>query len=63
MLRNNYNLSRIEPVGMEPIEKLNPDMVYGQTQRILAELRIFEVRKNIKVPTFTIKKYRNKTHK
>ena len=61
MLRDNYNLSRIEPVGMEPVEKLNPDMVYGQTQRILAELKIFEVRKDIKVPNFTLKKYKNKT--
>jgi len=61
MLRDNYNLSRIEPVGMEPVEKLNPEMVYGQTQRILAELRIFEVRKDIKMPVFTLKQYKNKT--
>ena len=61
MLRDNYNLSRIEPVGMEPVEKLDPEMVYGQTQRILAELRIFEVRKNIKIPTFTLRTYKNKT--
>ena len=61
MLRVNYNLSRIEPVGMEPVEQLNPDMVYGQTQRILAELKIFEVRKDIFVPEFKTHKYKNKT--
>ena len=61
MLRVSYNLSRIEPVGMEPVEQLNPDMVFGQTQRILAELKIFEVRKSIKIPNFTIKTYKNKT--
>jgi len=61
MLRDNYNLSRIKPVGMEPVEKLNPDMVYGQTQRILAELKIFEVRKDINMPKYTLKKYKNKT--
>jgi len=61
MLRDNYGLSRIEPVGMEPVEQLNPEMVYGQTQRILAELKIFEVRKEINLPHFTTKKYKNKT--
>jgi len=61
ILRGNYNLARIEPVGMEPVEKLNPDMVYGQTQRILAELEVFEVRKDIKIPIFAHKKYKNKT--
>jgi len=55
MLRVSYNLSRIEPVGMEPVEQLNPDMVFGQTQRILAELKIFEIRKSIKVPNFSVK--------
>ena len=61
MLRNAHNLSRIEPVGVEPVEQLNPDMVYGQTQRILAELTIFEVRKDIKVPLFEAQTYKNKT--
>lgn len=61
MLRSSYNLPRIEPVGMEPVEQLNPDMVYGMTQRILAEIKIFEVRKGILVPEFEIKKFRNKT--
>jgi len=61
ILRESHGLSRIEPVGMEPVEKLNPDMVYGQTQRVLAELRIFEVRLGIKVPHFTVKKFYHKT--
>ena len=41
MLRTLHNLPRIEPVGMEPVEQLNPDMVYEQTQRILTEIKIF----------------------
>jgi len=61
MLRASHNLSRIEPVGMEPVEQLNPDMVYGQTQRILAELEIYEVRKGIEVPKFQLNVYKNKT--
>jgi len=61
MLRVSHNLSRIEPVGMEPVEQLNPEMVYGQTQRILTEIKIFEVRVGIKVPAFKLKKYKNKT--
>ena len=61
MLRSVYNLSRIEPIGVEPVEQLNPDMVYGQTQRILTELKIFEVRKDINIPKFELHKYKNKT--
>jgi len=61
MLRAIYNLSRIEPIGMEPVENLNPDMVYGMTQRVLAEIIIFEVRKDILTPTFKVKSYKNKT--
>jgi len=61
MLRVSHNLSRIEPVGMEPVEQLNPDMVYGQTQRILTEIEIFEVRSGIEVPKFKLKNYKNKT--
>jgi len=61
MLRKSNNLPRIEPVGMEPVEKLNPDMVYGMTQRVLTEIRIFEVRKGIKIPNFKLKSFTNKT--
>jgi len=61
MLRAQHNLPRIEPIGMEPVEKLNPDMVYEMTQRILAEIKIFEIRNDINPPLFKVKKYRNKT--
>ncbi len=61
MLRSSYNLSRVEPVGMEPVEHLNPAMVYGMTQRILAEIKIFEVRKGIDVPIFKFKNFIHKT--
>jgi len=61
MLRVSHNMSRIEPVGMEPVEQLNPDMVYGQTQRILTEIKIFEVRAGMEVPKFKLNKYKNKT--
>ncbi|WP_324170561.1 hypothetical protein [Sulfurimonas sp.] len=60
ILRTLNNLSRIEPVGMEPVEQLNPDVVYGQTQRVLTEIKIFEVRMFIEVPDFKLKSY---THK
>ena len=61
MLRATHDMSRIEPVGMEPVEELHPDMVYGMTQRVLAELEIFEARKSIKVPNFELHIYKNKT--
>ena len=61
ILRDAYGLSRIEPVGMEPVEELNPEMVYGMTQRILTELKIFEVRKEILVPKFKLHTYKKKT--
>jgi len=61
MLRSANDLPRIEPVGMEPVEQLNPDMVYGMTQRILAELKIFEVRKGIHTPNFKVETFKNKT--
>ncbi|MDF1874888.1 hypothetical protein JHD48_03990 [Sulfurimonas sp. SAG-AH-194-I05] len=60
MLRNVHSLPRIEPVGIEATLELNPDMVYEMNQRILTELRIFEIRNNIKMPEFTLKKYDNK---
>ena len=61
MFRVNNGLSRIEPVGVEPVENLNPDMVYGQTQRILTELKIYEVNKNMHTPKFKLKTYTKKT--
>ena len=61
MLRGSHNLSRIEPVGMEPVEQLNPDMVYGQTQRILTEIKIFEARMGIEIPIFETQTYQKKT--
>ncbi len=60
MLRESHNLPRIVPIGIEAIENLNPDMVYGMNERILAELRIFETRMDIVVPKFEIKKFTNK---
>ena len=61
MLRVSYGYPRIEPVGMEPVENLNPDMVYEMTQRILTEIKIFEVRQDIKIPIFKIDSFKNKT--
>jgi len=42
ILRKNYNLPRIEEIGIEPVLNLEPDMVYGMTQRILTEIKIFK---------------------
>ncbi len=61
ILREEYKLPIIEPVNMSPVLNLNPDLVYEQTQRILTELKIFEVRTSIKVPKFKLKIYKNKT--
>ena len=51
-LRKKYKLSRVEEPVIEPSLHLNPDIVYGQTQRILSEIRIFKkllgIDKNIK---------------
>ncbi len=60
MFRLSHGLSRIEPIGMDPVEKLNPDMVYGQTQRILTEIKIAEVRLGIVAPDFEVKSYTKK---
>ena len=42
ILRKKYNMPRIEETGMEPILNMKLTLVYSQTQRILAELRIFK---------------------
>lgn len=61
MLRVSHHLSRIEPVGMEPVIYLNPDMTYEQTQRILTEIRIFKTRMGIKNLPYKHQTFKNKT--
>jgi len=61
MLRISNNLPIIEPVNMEPVLHLNPDLVYEQTQRILTEIKIFKVRKDIKILKYETEVYKNKT--
>jgi hypothetical protein len=62
MLRISNKLPTIEPINMEPVLHLNPDLVYEQTQRILTEIKIFKFRKDIN-ERVVIKniKYKNKT--
>ena len=61
IFRQEHKLLIIEPVNVSPILNLNSDLVYEQTQRILTELKIFEVRESIKVPKFKQKNYKDKT--
>jgi len=61
MLRANHKLPVIKPINMEPVLELNPDLVYEQTQRILAEIKIFKYRMGIKSKSFKLKTYKNKT--
>lgn len=61
MMRTSHNLARIEPVGMEPVLNLNPDLVYEQTQRILTEIKIFKTRLGMKRLSKKIKTFKNKT--
>jgi len=61
MLRITNRLPVIEPINIEPVLYLNPDLVYEQTQRILTEIKIFEVRKDIKPIAHQTKVYKNKT--
>ena len=61
ILRKNHNLPRVEEIGIEPVLNLEPDIVYGMTQRILTELRIFKKLMGIKskiahIPNYTDKK-------
>ncbi|MBF0621902.1 MAG: hypothetical protein HQL54_08235 [Magnetococcales bacterium] len=42
IFRSNNGLPRITPNALEPVRRLNPALVYGQTQRILTELRIIK---------------------
>ncbi len=61
MLRAAHKLARIEPIGMEPVLNLNPDMVYEQTQRILTEIKIFKIRNAIEEISHKKRKFKNKT--
>ncbi len=62
MLRVSNKLPMIEPINMEPVLNLNLDLVYEQTQRILAEIKIFKFRKDINTLVIAKKiEYRNKT--
>ena len=60
-MRANHNLPIIEPVNVEPVLELNPDLVYEQTQRLLSEIKIFKYRMGIKSKEFKSAKYKNKT--
>jgi len=61
ILRKSQNMPIIEPINIEPMVRLTPDMVYEQTQRILTELKIIEYRLDIKSKSHKIKKYTNKS--
>jgi len=61
ILRKTNNLPIIEPVNLEPILDLHPDLVYEQTQRILTELKIYKRRMNIPFKKYKTKIYTNKT--
>jgi len=61
ILRQEHDLPIIEPINMPPVAHLNPDLVYEQTQRILTELRIFEIRMSIPIITYHPKVYKYKT--
>lgn len=61
ILRKEHGLPVIEPVNMAPVEHLNPDLVYEQTQRILTELKIFETRLSIPQSKYNLKKVHHKT--
>ena len=61
ILRNAQNLPIIEPVNMNPVLDLNPDMVYEMTQRILTEFHIFKMFMGIEELPHKKYKYKNKT--
>ena len=61
ILRKTHNLPIIEPVNLEPVLDLHPDLVYEQTQRILTEIRIYKIRMGIPIKRYETKKYINKT--
>lgn len=47
ILRNTQGMPIIEPANMQPVLKIDPILVYEQTQRILTELSIFKTRLGI----------------
>ena len=60
ILRKNNGLPIVEPVNMSPVLRLNPDLVYEQTQRILTELAIFMKREGIPKPNYKAKVFYGK---
>ncbi len=61
ILRNENDLPTIEPVNMTPVLNLNPNLVYGMTQRILTELKIFQYMQGIKVLTQKPEEFKGKS--
>lgn len=61
ILRKTHNLPIIEPVNLEPVLDLHPDLVYEQTQRILTEILIYKTRMGISIKHYKHKEYMNKT--
>ena len=61
ILRGEHNLPAIEPVNMSPVLKINPDLVYEMTQRILSELDIFAYRVDIKLPKQNLQTFKGKS--
>ena len=61
ILRNENYLPTIEPVNMTPELKLNPNLVYEMTQRVITELNIFQYMLDIKIVTPNLKKYQGKS--
>ena len=61
ILREGNGFPIIRPVNMTPVLNLNPDLVYGQTQRILTELKIFKLRVGIPEKAFIEKSFKGKT--
>lgn len=61
ILRRSKNIPRLEPIGMQPILKMNPILTYEQTQRILTELAIFKTTMEIDKKVSKKNKFINKT--
>jgi len=61
ILRESHSMPIIEPINIEPMLSLNPDMVYEQTQRILTELKIIKFKLDIESIEYKPNKYSNKT--
>ncbi len=61
ILRNENDLPTIEPVNMTPELNINPNLVYGMTQRILTELYIFHYLLEIKTPVYKAEIFQGKS--